>query len=87
MTYLYINTTSLQLPSITNPRKLWILGTCFLYLLSYVQSGYDGTHYNKTVDYYVKVVNEGQEIALNYELPTDASMYKGDLSQILGKYE
>lgn len=51
----------------------------------YVYGVLSNSAYNKTVEYYTNVVIDGQEKAFNYELPTDASMYKGDLSQVLGK--
>lgn len=54
-------------------------------LIFYVHGVQSNSDYNKTVEYYTNVVIAGQKKAFNYELPTDASMYKGDLSEVLGK--
>lgn len=66
---------------------MWIasVSTCLFYLLCHVYAVFHGT-YNETVEYYTHVVTEGQQEALNYELPSDASYYKGDLSQVRSKF-
>lgn len=66
---------------------MWVasVSACLFYLFCCVNSVFHGT-YNETVEYYTNVVTEGEQQALNYELPSDASFYKGDLSQVRSKF-
>lgn len=66
---------------------MWLasVSVCSFYLICHVYGAFHG-NYNETVEYYTDVVTEGEEEALNYELPADASYYKGDLSRVRGKF-